>query len=831
MSENKPSYIDLLNENSQLKLQLAEFKDSKIFQELQYKNAKLIEYNEELRQTFETINNNKQELEQSESRFHLLAENLSDVIWMLDLNGNFTYISPSASKFLGYEQNELESLEVKDILTEADYQAHIASYLERIENEKNGQITDTKTSELWHKRKNGEVFLAEIVANPLRDVNNKLIGILGVSRDISSRKKIEADIKKLSVVVEQSPTSVVITDVDGNIEYINETFTRVTGYAAEEAIGKNPRILKSGKTAIETYKDLWQTILLGKVWKGEFIKKKKNGEDYFEKAIIAPIKNKSGNITNFVSIKENITDKKNAEIELKESQERYKFLSDITMEGIIIHENGKILDVNKSALFITGYKIEELIDSEKLLNLFTPESYKVIFKNIEDKVTIPYEVLGIRKDGSTYPVEIESKQLKLKNKEIQVAALREISYRKRVEDVLRTSLKINELTNSASIEEIMKWGLEEAVRLSESNIGFFHFVNDDQKTISLQMWSKKTLSHCDIPDKRYHYPIEEAGTWVDCFYERKPVVHNNYEKLQHKKGLPDGHFPLIRYISLPLIEDDKVKIIFGVGNKNTDYTQFDVDILSMFAENIWTAIQRKRSEIMLLEANSSKDKFFSIISHDLRSPIGSIQGLTEIILENFDNIGSDELKHYIRTMNESSKNTYNLLDNMLLWAQSQRKKLEFNPASIPVYEVIQEAIQIYNYKAEKKNISRFINIDRKIEAKADRNMFETIIRNLVANALKFTPKDGKIEINATKYAKDFIQIQVRDSGIGIAKEKIPLLFNIVDNPSSIGIDNEKGTGLGLVICKEFVEANGGIIWVESEPGKGTDFFFTLPLAG
>ena len=775
MLENKPSYIELLNENILLKAELSEYMQRKTFNELSNKNNDLIEVNEELRQTFQIIAQNRDELEKSESKFRLLAENISDVIWMMDLNGNFTYVSPSAHKLFGYTKEELTSLSVKDILIESDYLKHRNAFFKRIEKEKNGQITESDTSDLIHIKKNRELFLAEIVTNPLRDNNNKLIGILGVTRDISSRKKIEEEIKKLSVVIEQSPASVVITDVNGRIEYVNNTFTNVTGYTPEEAIGKNPSILKSGKTPPETYRDLWNTILAGNVWKGEFINRKKNGEHYWEKVIIAPIKNSIGALTNFVSIKENITDKKNAELELIDSQERYKFLSDITTEGIIIHENEFILDVNESVKRITGYNNEDLVGLNKISKLFTDKSMELILSNISNNVIIPTEVIGIRKDNSIYPAEIESRPFKYKNKEIHVSALRDVTYRKRIEDVLRSSLKLNEIANSTEEVEIIAWGLEEAVRLSDSNIGYFHLVNDDQKTMSMQFWPKETLGKDGKPNDKFHWSIEENSIWADCFYSRKTVVNNDFSLTKHDTNPANANFPLIRFISIPLIEDDKVKIIFGVGNKNTNYNQFDVDILSLLAENIWIVIQRKRSENQLIEANSSKDKFFSIISHDLKSPIGSIQGLTEVMLENFDSIGTPELRHYIRTIHESSKMTYNLLDNMLLWAQSQRKKIEFNPISIDIEQVIPEVIQIYSYKAEKKNISIILNIEKDIKAKADINMFETIVRNLIANALKFTPKDGKMIIRASKFQKDFLIIQVKDSGIGIVKEKVPIL--------------------------------------------------------
>lgn len=641
---------------------------------------------------------------------------------------------------------------------------------------------------------------------------------------------IPLSVNKFSIVIEQSPASVVITDTDGNIEYVNTKFTEVTGYTYAESIGKNPRILKSGLMPASTYSELWQTILSGEVWKGEITNRNKSGEIYWEKVLIAPIKNETGKITNFVSVKENITDRKMAEFEIKASQDRYKFFSDITTTGIIIHDNLKIIDINKSATRLTGFNDFELLEKELLSELFTEDSFLTLMQFVKEENTNPFEAKGVRKDGSFYNVEVETRKYFLQNKQIQVTALRDITLRKRFENVLQSSLKLIEYANIHDVDQIIKWGLEEAVKLSDSKIGFFHFVNDDQKTISLHVWTDDTIKNCNVPESKLHYPIEEAGTWVDSFHERKAIIHNDYQNINHKKGLPHGHFPLIRYISLPIIENDLVKVIFGIGNKKVEYTQIDLDVLSSFAENLWSAIQRKRTEKKLVEANSSKDKFFSIISHDLRSPLGSIQSLTEIILENFNDLKSEELQLYLKTINETSTATYSLLDNMLIWAQTQRKKVEFFPISIPLQELIKGVVNIYQYKADTKGISIAFELGESILIKADPNMLETILRNLLSNAIKFTSQNGKISIKAIPYNNNFVKIVVSDTGIGIPESKLLKIFSVDENLSTRGTANEKGTGLGLVICKEFVEINGGNIWVESKEQKGTDFIFTIPIA-
>ncbi len=830
MHHSKPSYEELFEENERLKEQFARFQAEHSDVETAKLNAQLNEYIEELTQTFETAKAQRDELEKNKIIFQLLEDNISDVIWMMDLDGNFTFISSSASTVFGYSPIELQKLKISDVLTKGSYRTYSVMLEKRIAKEKEGEPTGNVSVQLMHIRKNGEQFWAEVSSNPLHDSNKKLIGLVGVSRDITERIATEQELKKLSVVVEQSPVSIVITDINGAIQYVNSAFCKTTGYSLEEVIGKKNRILRSGKTPAKVYENLWSTIKKGEVWKGELINEKKNGENYWERIRISPIKNGEGEVISFVAIKENISPQKTVELELRVSQERYKLLSDISLEGIIIHEKGVILDANHSVTELTGYQIHELIGKESVEKLFTPESVKIIKKNVAEKYQSPYEVVALRKDGSTFPAEVEAREYVYKDREVRVAALRDITYHKRVEEVLRTSLRMNELLATHNEQEIIDWGLKEAVRLSNSTIGFFHYVNNDQNTISLQTWSKETLKNSDIPDKIESYPIAQVGTCVDCFHKKKPVIHNDYNALHHKKGLPDGRFPLNRYISLPVIEEDKVKIIFGVGNKKDDYTQFDVDVLGLFAKSVWMVIQRKRVERELRESNASKDKFFSIISHDLRSPIGSIQGLTEALLENMDTFEPEELKNYISTINKTITGTYNLVDNMLLWAQNQQNKVEFSPSVHDLDKFIDNVIHLEQIEASKKEITIEKFTKNNLTIKADGNMLSTVLRNLLFNAIKFTKRGGKIEISSSIYNNMAAAVCVKDNGIGISADKLLKLFEMDKATSTKGTENEKGTGLGLVLCKEFVERNGGKIWVESKPGEGSWFYFTIPLA-
>ncbi|WP_299523701.1 PAS domain S-box protein [uncultured Lutibacter sp.] len=236
----------------------------------------------------------------------------------------------------------------------------------------------------------------------------------------------------------------------------------------------------------------------------------------------------------------------------------------------------------------------------------------------------------------------------------------------------------------------------------------------------------------------------------------------------------------------------------------------------------------KESEASLKKLNATKDKLFSIIAHDLRSPFSGILGFSELLKENLKERAISQSEKYAAFINSSAKNTLVLLDNLLNWAKSQTGQISFNPQKIVLSSSIQEIIEIINSQAKIKNISLHkVQLDE-IEVYADENMLRIILQNLISNAIKFTKSGGNINIVVIS-DENQVEISISDNGIGIDKEKLKTLFRISSNESSLGTANEKGSGLGLVLCKEFVEKQGGIIWVESEDGEGSDFKFTLPL--
>jgi len=229
----------------------------------------------------------------------------------------------------------------------------------------------------------------------------------------------------------------------------------------------------------------------------------------------------------------------------------------------------------------------------------------------------------------------------------------------------------------------------------------------------------------------------------------------------------------------------------------------------------------------LTEIVSTNGKFLSIIAHDLRSPFSSIIGILEMLKLSLKEFNKEEIEEYIDIVYNSANNTLVLLDNLLVWAVSQNKEKNFKPVKINLYELLQEEIANLKTLANQKQIIMNHSVEPDLNVSADIQMVRTILRNLISNAIKYTNINGEIVINASEL-KQYVEVTVKDNGIGISADNQKKLFQIDAFHSTPGTHDEKGTGLGLLLCKEFVELHGGNIRIESEPGKGSRFAFTLP---
>jgi PAS domain S-box-containing protein len=244
--------------------------------------------------------------------------------------------------------------------------------------------------------------------------------------------------------------------------------------------------------------------------------------------------------------------------------------------------------------------------------------------------------------------------------------------------------------------------------------------------------------------------------------------------------------------------------------------------------------ERKKTEEKLVQLNSkleelvaTKDRFFSIIAHDLRSPFNSILGYSEVLIKNIQEYDKNKIEKQVKYIYLSAIQVFDLLQNLLTWAQTQRGKIEFNPNMLDLKHIALDNVKFVEQMATKKNIQIAVEIDENLLVFADTKMINTILRNLLINAIKYTRQHGKITVFSKTYT-DYTEIAIADTGVGMPEETRQKLFNIDSHITTKGTENEKGTGLGLVICKEFIEIHGGKIWVESKLNEGSIFSFTIP---
>ncbi|MCP4158354.1 MAG: hybrid sensor histidine kinase/response regulator [bacterium] len=237
----------------------------------------------------------------------------------------------------------------------------------------------------------------------------------------------------------------------------------------------------------------------------------------------------------------------------------------------------------------------------------------------------------------------------------------------------------------------------------------------------------------------------------------------------------------------------------------------------------------KENNVQLRTLNATKDKFFSIIAHDLRNPMQSLMMTAELLKTSHSTMGVEKLDDYIDKFYHNTLHISNLLKNLLTWAQTQRGKIIYHPRETDIHRLVKENILLMTDLSGKKKLALCSEVKKNTCAFADGNMINTVIRNLLSNAIKFTPSGGTVNVTCVE-KEDLLEVTVSDSGVGIPEETLNSLFKIDSHITSKGTDGEKGTGLGLILCKEFVQQNKGSIRVESTPGKGSRFTFSLPVS-
>ena len=423
----------------------------------------------------------------------------------------------------------------------------------------------------------------------------------------------------------------------------------------------------------------------------------------------------------------------------------------------------------------------------------------------------------------------------------------DITERRRSDNILKSRDRLLLFAETHSLEELLAAALTEAEALTDSQIGFYHLVGPDQKTLLLQGWSTRTKEYfCKTDGKEFHNHIDKAGVWGDCVLQRKPVIHNEYASLPHKKGLPRGHAEIIRDLVVPVMRGGKLKAVLGIGNKSTNYTEVDVASVSFFADFAWEVSERKRAEeehaklqaqLIQVKKIESVGRLAGGVAHDFNNMLSVILGHAEMALEVIE--PASPIFADLQEIQKAAERSADLTRQLLAFARKQAVA----PKIINLNVTIEGMLQML-----RRLIGENIHLVWVPEAnlwpiKIDPSQVDQILANLCVNARDAVNGNGKVIIETRKVTfdrencnellgcipGDFVLLTISDDGSGIDKETQSKIFEPFFTTKEMG----KGTGLGLATVYGIVKQNDGYIYINSEPGEGTTFKIYLPrhLAG
>ena len=503
---------------------------------------------------------------------------------------------------------------------------------------------------------------------------------------------------------------------------------------------------------------------------------------------------------------EEVREKEKVNKKLKFSNERYQLIFDNAPDALFISDlKGVPIEVNRATEKLLGLSSKDIIGKVFLkLGLLQknqiPKAYKLLTKGILSKAQKAEEFTLKRKDGTEIFLELRVHFIKYHGENHMLGIARDITKRKQSENELRESEErfkrfFNDLGDAVFVTKV---GGTDAAQILEVNPAAEKqtgYTRDDL----LKMNIARDISVIGSSQGR-------LVDWDEALLNGQKV--SSVEKKKRK----DNTEYWTKVVVTP-IDFKGEKACLSINHDITERKQ---------AENALI-----ESEAQLRELNATKDKFFRIIAHDLKSPFNSILGFSSLLIEEIQEKDYERIEEFAGYIKRSSHRAMDLLMNLMEWSQLQTGKMDFTPFTIDLHELINEIIELLNDAAQLKSITISTELPDNMHVSADKAMLGTILRNLVSNAIKFTHPGGTIVISAEQRQNECM-ICVRDSGVGIIKENLDKLFCIEESLSTAGTQKEKGTGLGLILCKEFAEKHGGRIWVESQYGIGSQFYFTLP---
>ena len=817
----------------------------------------------------------EKELEERERQYRSLIETMNEGFAVIDRDEKHIFVNKKFCDMTGYSKEEIIDKPLSLILDEEN--------IDLVRKQRNKRETGKETPyEITINRKDGSKV--DVLSSPRNVINSKgkVIGSFGVFTDLTELKMIERELEasseKYRNLYEKTPVMLHSINKKAEILNVSDHWLKKLGYTRDEVIGRSITEFMTPRSA-----EYAKNIAIPKFFRSgelkhlpyQFVKKDGSEIDVLLSAIAEW--DSKGGIIRSLALMEDITERKEIENKLIRSEEKYRVLVETSKDPIlIINGERKITDSNKAASDFFGYDSEtlrsrifdDLIEEHlNLDNLFLNEDF------IEKGMIA--ETFAVISNGRHVPIEINARRLFEESSSSKIVIyVHDISTYKSVENKLNKLLEAEKglsyciqtllEDNNDALDKV----LEHIVYLTDiDQISIYENFIDPIDGVCLRMINNASIDKNKINIRQFsHIPYErDYIRWEQIMLDKKIIIDDvdNLPRPERKMLKMQGIGSIIA-IPIHIAEKWYGFVSFAKIEGNGTIVKKDITFLKTFTEMIGIYLDRKNAEFerkkliaklkisneriennavqlnemnkriaaseeKLKRSNTSKDKFFSIIAHDLKTPITGFHGMTKLLYEEKDKMSKEEMDEFTEMLFSSSQQVTKLLDNLLQWSRIQRGVLEYNEEQFQLDLVVKFIADLFQPNIQAKRIELINKIDEEIWVKADNNAVNTTLRNLISNAIKFTNFGGKITIDA-KEMEDFFAISVTDTGVGMEKDDMNKIFKIDKHHSTTGTNNETGTGLGLILCKDLVNLCGGEITVDSTPGVGTTFTFTLKKA-
>jgi PAS domain S-box-containing protein len=813
---------------------------------------------------FSDITSKKQfelNLKKSEEKYRTYVELSSDPIWcfegkepvpidlpveeQIELFFNYGYLSDcnlAFAKFYGFESvEEAIGSPLSRIISPAN-KSKIDMLLHFISN----NYTVDNFITYVEDDKGNTFYLQNSMFGIVED--GKLVRVWGTFKDITELLKLQKQYQETSIkyqqLIENVNSIILHIDLTGKILFINTFGLKFFGYEPEELIGKSvigtifPAIeSETGRNLEELIYDILHNPSKYEYNENENIKKDGTQVWIFWKN--TPILDASGKCVEVLSVGIDITERRRAEQELKEAWEIIYKITDVLPDPVCFKDGeGRWVYANKAMLELLDLVGKEVIGKTDYELAETNEFFHDVFERMVEtdrsawrtKTHLRFEEKIKSRDGLEKVLDVIKVPIFNESGNPSGIAMiaRDVTLQKEVEKTIKQSEQIHrEIVNGLPLPAFVV------------SRGKIVFVNREAAKLFPKIKEEKID---DLSIFKAYFKEEDFQKFEEVITSSKVITEKqedtrkvndlasiNVETLDGEKVFSVSFVPILYGTtpSLLVLPVDITKYV--LYSSYLEKVQKELIFQKYQLERINKELHEKNSELAKL--NATKDRFFSIIAHDLKNPVYGVKNLSDEFLRSFDELTEEEKREFIMAINASSTKLADLLENLLLWSRTQVGSINFNPVEINVKYLVENVLSFFQETAKQKNIVMLSRVDEHSTAYADVNCVSTILRNLISNAIKFTNEGGIVRVFSKEIEEDgkpFVQVSVQDNGVGIPYEAQEKLLELDYYYTTPGTKSERGTGLGLNIVKELVRMNGGRLWFESTPRVGTTFHFTLP---